>query len=72
MKFYICSDIQGSDFDCVTTLSEAKQIVKAAGGGSVMMVDTPITADTIRRLLGQLGGFAVSSKLYEILYEIEA
>ena len=66
MKFYVCHDLNDQVFDCVTTLSEAKQIVRDAGCGEVSMIDVPVNSETIRLLLGNLGGYATNTKIYVV------
>lgn len=58
MRFYVCNNTDNETFDCVLKLSEAKQIVIAEGGGTVEVLDVPVNADTVRKLLGNLGGYA--------------
>ena len=62
MKFYICHDAEDSVFDCCFTLKEAKEIVHNAGGGMVVMVDVPVNAETVQKLLGNMGGYATNQK----------
>ena len=58
MRFYVCNDSDGETFDCVLKLSEAKQMVAAEGGGTIQVTDVSVTAENIRKLLGNLGGYA--------------
>lgn len=67
MKFYVCKNIFEEPFDCFTSISYAKELVKKdAPGGSVEMVEVPVTADSIRLLLTNNGGYATDSK---VVYE---
>ena len=67
MIFYIITDADGSVFDCTTKLAEAKQIAIDDGGLCVVTrLDVDVSAETIRRLLGNHGGYAKSSK--EVLF----
>jgi hypothetical protein len=58
MKFYVCHDSDYQAFDCCFTLQEAKEIVHCSGGGEVLTLDLPITAETIQRLLGNIAHFS--------------
>ena len=64
MKFYICEDHQGNTFDCKTKLSEAKHEVLVRIGrceidhGRITVVDMEVSAENVRRLLGNVGGYA--------------
>lgn len=66
MMFYECIDDRGSVFDCVTSMKEARMIVRAAGGGQIVAQDIEVSAETIKRLLGQMGGFAKSVRTYDV------
>jgi hypothetical protein len=66
MIFYICTDTAGHDFDCFTSLAEAKKLVGSTGGGEVVAVDVPVTAETIRKLLGGYGGYATKSRIIKV------
>jgi len=67
MKFYVCEDAMGTSFDCYLTLKEAKRRVREdAPGGLVEMVDVPVSAESIQRLLTTKGGYANESR---VVYE---
>lgn len=66
MKFYVCLDDSGQTFDCVMTKKQSREIVHNAGGGSVMVMDIPINATSIQRLLGNFGGYAKAVKSFEV------
>lgn len=66
MMFYICIDNEGATFDCVTSLKEAKDIVGGAGGGEINAVEVGVDPDSIRRLLGNLGGYATQFRTIEV------
>ena len=60
MKFYVVESPQGETIACFTSKTAA--LSEVASNGTVQMVDAPVTADTIRRLLGQMGGFAKDAR----------
>jgi hypothetical protein len=60
MKFYLILDVDDGVVDCRTSIREAK--LACPFGGSVTMVDVPINAETVRRLLGNEGGYATETK----------
>ena len=60
MRFYLIFDVVGEVVDCRTSIREAK--VACPYGGSVMMVGVPINSETVRRLLGNEGGYATETK----------
>jgi hypothetical protein len=66
MIFYVCEDTDGCVFDCVTKLQEAKDIVGGAGGGTITELKVPVNADTIQRLLGNLGGYAETLRTFDL------
>jgi hypothetical protein len=66
MKFYVCHDVDDQAFDCCFTLKKAKEIVNNDGGGAVVMVDVPVNADTIQRLLGNRGNYATKIIITEV------
>lgn len=66
MKFYVCVDSVGETFDCVMTKKESTEIVHNAGGGSVTVMDIPVNAISIQRLLGSFGGYAKTVKSFEV------
>lgn len=63
MRFYIVQDGMGSTLGCERTLKAAKELGHAGEreGYSVEAVDCAVNAETVRRLLGQLGGYAENS-----------
>lgn len=70
MKFYVLFDGDDSPRNCETTLRKAKQAALRLMDGeygedcmSIKQVEVPVNADSIRRLLGDLGGYAKDMKL---------
>lgn len=70
MKFYILVDADGSPRGCETSLRKAKQAVlqhmKQEYGEyylRIEQVEVPVNADTVRRLLGDLNGYAKDRKM---------
>jgi hypothetical protein len=63
MKFYLVSQL-GQDIDCRLRKSEAIVVAKSIGESRVAVheMDIPVTAESIRRLLGDLGGYAKKAK----------
>lgn len=63
MRFYIVQDAAGSTLGCEITLKAAKQLGhgNTREGYSIEAVDCAVNAETVRRLLGQLGGYADNS-----------
>lgn len=66
MRFYVCADDQGQTFDCVMTRKEAIDMVHNSGGGQVTMLDVPVNAESIQRLLGNIGGFAKKVNSFKV------
>lgn len=60
MKFYLVQDAAGSTLGCELTLKAAKAL--RSGGerepGTITRITCDVNAETVRRLLGQLGGYA--------------
>lgn len=63
MKFYVIANAEGSTVGCETSLRRAKQFVKAEAreGYTITCITCKPDAETVRRLLGNLGGFAEDS-----------
>jgi hypothetical protein len=63
MKFYVVSHL-GKDVDCKLRKSEAIEVAKSIGEDyvSVQEMDIPVTAESIRRILGDVGGYAKKVK----------
>lgn len=63
MKFYIVQNNQGSTLGCETALAAAHALAKSSTpfAYSIECVECSVNAETVRRLLGQLGGFATES-----------
>lgn len=64
MKFYVIGRNDGEVVGCQTSLRRAKAEARSFGleEYSVDVVDVPVTSETIRRLLGDLGGYADSAE----------
>jgi hypothetical protein len=64
MKFYIVQDDAGSTLGCELTLKAPRQLghADAREGYSIVRVECPANAETVRRLLGNLGGYATESE----------
>jgi len=62
MKFYIVQSPAGEIDGCYLTRSEALDQWHDGFPQTIQMVDVPVTAETVRRLLGQEGGYAKSSR----------
>lgn len=63
MKFYVIEDDKCSStpIDCFTSLVAARKAVKQLGNGySIKMIECPVNSDTIARLLGNMGGYAIA------------
>jgi hypothetical protein len=60
MRFYLIFESDGSVVDCRTSIRGAK--LACPFGGSVDMIDVPINSETVRRLLGNEGGYATETK----------
>jgi len=62
MRFYVLEDSFGQAIGAEMTLAAAKREAAAygmrPGAYSVTMYDMPVNSETVRRLIGQLGGFA--------------
>lgn len=67
MRFYIVHDAGGSTLGCETTLKKARELGRTDESDtySITRVDCPVNAETIRRLLGNLGGYADESNTRE-------
>jgi len=68
MMFYICSSDDGV-FTCTTSFREAKDlIVDAEVNGldncTITACNIPVTAESIRLLLSEAGGYATSTRTY--------
>lgn len=67
MKFFVVSSDRGGVVGCELTLAVAKVVGTNDGVPfSVERVECPVNAETVRRLLGNLGGYATES---ETVYE---
>ena len=68
MMFYICSSDDGV-FTCTTSFREAKDlIVDAEVNGLdnciITACNIPVTAESIRLILSEAGGYATSTRIY--------
>ena len=59
MKFYVVSDGVGQVVGCERSRAEAIGSLEGESG-VVTRVEVAVSAESIRRLLGELGGYAVS------------
>jgi hypothetical protein len=60
MKFYTVKDDNCEILDCFTSKKEALALIDKIGGvGTIDIEEIAVNADTIRRLLGNQGGFVV-------------
>lgn len=58
MKFYEV-EVDGETVGCELSLKAAKALAKSLGEQwCITVVEAPVNAETIRRLLGNLGGYA--------------
>ena len=63
MIFYTIMDKQGTTFDCTTSLRQAKQIANDSGQFCIVTRESVnVNAETIKRLLGNHGGYCTDSK----------
>lgn len=63
MKFYVLKDDDLGIVGCVRTLRDAKEIAKSEPHiKEIEMIDCDVNADTVRRLLGDEGGYAKEVK----------
>ena len=64
MKFYVIENEFGETVGCETTLHAAKNAAHERGlerdEYEITVVDCAVNAETVRRLLGNLGGYARS------------
>jgi hypothetical protein len=68
MKFYVIIDEAGEVCGCETSLADAMTVARSlCFKFSINMVDVAVTADNMRRLLGNQGGYSKSVKYYEDL-----
>lgn len=66
MRFYEV-EVEGETVGCELSLKAAKALAKSLGEDwCITVIDAPVNAETIRRLLGNLGGYA------ETLHTIES
>lgn len=63
MKFWIIEDSVGEIVGCETSQREAKASAQSYGDDySIRWIEVPVSADSIRRLLGNHGGYATDSQ----------
>lgn len=63
MKFYVISGPLSEVAGCETSLHVAKAAAKDLGAGAVVdLVEVDVNRETMRRLLGELGGYANRSQ----------
>ena len=65
MKFYEV-EVDGETVGCETSMRAAKALAKSLGDSwCITIIDAPVNAETIRRLLGNLGGYAETLRYIE-------
>ena len=57
MKFYLIEDYNGSPIECTVSLKEAKKMV-AGTSDSIVRLEIPVNAESVRLLLAGQGGYA--------------
>jgi hypothetical protein len=64
MKFYVIEDQSLSPVDCFVSLKDAKKSLINEWGNdySITMIECAVNADTVARLLGNMGGYAIRIK----------
>jgi hypothetical protein len=67
MKFYVVNDTDtGEVVGCELSLKTAREEAgKLTDAFSISAVEVAVNAETVRRLLGNLGGYAQSIKHYD-------
>ena len=63
MKFYIL-EVNGETVGCETSLKAAKLHING-DDWCITVVDAPVTAETVRLLLGNMGGYAETLRTIE-------
>jgi hypothetical protein len=63
VRFYIVHDSTEATIGCETTLAAAHALGRDTDPKSygITRVDCPVNVETVRRLLGNLGGYAIDS-----------
>jgi hypothetical protein len=65
MKFYIVEGNDAGVVGCETSLEKAHQLGKLHGEYTIQRVECEVNSETVRRLLGDQGGYAsVSEFIY--------
>lgn len=63
MRFYVVTDGTGETLGCQRSLRQAQALGRSYGiSFTVDAVDVSINAETVRRLLGALGGYAIEQR----------
>ena len=63
MKFYVITTLDGETAGCEQSLRQAKALGRSlCGEFTVDAVEVAVNAETIRRLLGAVGGYAISQQ----------
>ena len=64
MKFYVIEDQSLWPVDCFVSLKDAKKSLIDEWGNdySITMIECAVNADTVARLLGNMGGYATQIK----------
>lgn len=65
-KFYIYYDETDEITGCCFTLREAKQKAREIGGTQIEFLDIAVTAENMRRMLGNMGQYAKEIKFIDL------
>lgn len=65
MRFYEV-EVDGDTAGCEMTLKAARALAESRGGDwTITAVEVPVNAETVRLLLGRLGGYATDCRVIE-------
>ncbi len=64
MKFYVIEDADGAVVGCQTSVGAARKVASLSGldGCRIEEITVAVNAESIRLLLGQLGGYAKNTR----------